>query len=271
MILGDLSFLHLSIADVLDILMVAVLIFLIVRWLKGSSVMNIFIAILLLFITRLLVGALNMKMMSAILGTVIDVGAVALVVIFQPEIRRFMMSLGNRYRLGIYSNGLISRLLGIEEKTLDSASVNEITEACRVMGQEKTGALIVLPRKVNLEHIIETGDRVDARISRRIIMNIFFKNSPLHDGAMVISGDRIVSARCTLPITQRADIPPQLGMRHKAAFGMSEESDAVIIVVSEETGGISWICDGERTRIDNINELKLLLTSTLGSTTEGKK
>lgn len=271
MILGDLSFLHLSIADVLDILMVAVLIFLMVRWLKGSSVMNIFIAILLLFITRLLVGALNMKMMSAILGTVIDVGAVALVVIFQPEIRRFMMSLGNRYRLGIYSNGLISRLLGIEEKTLDSASVNEITEACRVMGQEKTGALIVLPRKVNLEHIIETGDRVDARISRRIIMNIFFKNSPLHDGAMVISGDRIVSARCTLPITQRADIPPQLGMRHKAAFGMSEESDAVIIVVSEETGGISWICDGKRTRIDNINELKLLLTSTLGSTTEGKK
>ena len=140
-------------------------------------------------------------------------------------------------------------------------TANEIAEACRNMSESKTGALIVMPRKDSLNHIIETGDTMDAKVSRRLIMNIFFKNSPLHDGAMIIEGDRITAARCTLPITQRTDIPPSLGMRHKAAIGISEETDADVVVVSEETGGVSFVRGGKLTSIGNINELKLILGS----------
>ena len=127
------------------------------------------------------------------------------------------------------------------------------------MSNQKTGALIVIPHEVNLNHIIETGDKIDALINRRLILNLFFKNSPLHDGAVIISGDRVVAARCTLPITERTDIPASFGMRHKAAIGISEESDADIIVVSEETGNVSFVKEGKVTPIGNMNELKLLL------------
>ena len=142
--------------------------------------------------------------------------------------------------------------------------VNEITEACRRMSEEKTGALIVITHKNPLEEVIGTGDRIDAGIHRRLITNLFFKNSPLHDGALVISGDRIVAARCTLPITERTNIPAHYGMRHKAAIGITEESDADAIVVSEETGKISFVKNGAVTAINNINELKLLLNASFG-------
>ena len=142
-------------------------------------------------------------------------------------------------------------------------------EACRQMSETRTGALIVLPHNVSLEHIVETGDRIDGDISRRLIMNLFFKNSPLHDGAMVISGNRIVAARCTLPITSRTDIPANYGMRHRAAIGISEESDADVIVVSEETGGIVFVHAGVITPIGNLNELTLKLGASL-SEEEGK-
>ena len=128
---------------------------------------------------------------------------------------------------------------------------------------DKTGALIVIPHHVSLRSIIETGDQIDAQISRRLIMNLFFKNSPLHDGAVIMSKDRIVAARCTLPITDKVDIPAHFGMRHKAAIGITEESDADVIVVSEETGRISFVKAGEVSPIDNINELKLLLGQSL--------
>lgn len=129
------------------------------------------------------------------------------------------------------------------------------------MSDDKTGALIVLPHETSLDNIIETGDRIDAAINRRLIMNLFFKNSPLHDGAVIMQNDRIVAARCTLPITQRNDIPARFGMRHKAAIGISEETDADVIVVSEQTGKVSFVRGGNVTPIKNINELKLLLSS----------
>ena len=145
-----------------------------------------------------------------------------------------------------------------------SEEVNDITEACRRMSEDKTGALIVIAHKNPLEEVINTGDRIDSGIHRRLIMNLFFKNSPLHDGAIVISGDRIVAARCTLPITERTNIPANFGMRHKAAIGITEESDAEAIVVSEETGKISYVKNGTVTPIQNINELKLLLNTSFG-------
>lgn len=254
---------HMSFADILDILMVAAIIYLLFRWIKGSSAMNIFVAILMLLLMRVVAESLNMKLMSVILKTVLDLGVLALVVIFQPEIRHFLIRLGSRSGISGRWRNLIRKVIRMEETgSIDGKSINEITEACRAMGAEKTGALIVLPCENPLNQIITTGDEVDAMVSRRLIMNIFFKNSPLHDGAMIIKGDRIVAARCTLPITGRTGIPAHFGMRHKAAIGISEESDASVIVVSEETGNISFVKQGEVTRIENINELKLLLTTT---------
>ena len=251
------GFLSLSAADCLDILMVAALIYLVFRWIRGSAAMSIFIAVILLFVLRVVVAALNMRLMNALLGTFIDVGVLALIVIFQPEVRHFLIRLGSRYGAAGKGRDLVGKLFGMQEQKIAGETVNEVAEACRAMSSSKTGALIVLPHKDSTDHIAETGDFVDAKVSRRLIMNIFFKNSPLHDGAMIISGDRIVAARCTLPITQRTDIPPSLGMRHKAAIGISEETDADVIVVSEETGNISFVRGGNLMPIGNINELKL--------------
>ena len=260
MLLGFLSFLRLSFVDILDILMVGVIIYVIFRWIKGSSAVNIFFAIILLFLVRIIALALNMKMMSAIMGTVVDVGVIALIVLFQPEIRQFLNRMGSRAGIAKDGRTLIDKLLGRKEASMDAAITDEITKACSEMSEQLTGALIVIPHRDTLESIISTGDRIDAMVSKRLIENIFFKNSPLHDGAMILSGDRIIAARCTLPITDRSDIPASYGMRHKAAIGISERSDADVIVVSEQTGAISFVRGGKPEKITNINTLKLLLS-----------
>ena len=256
------GFLDLSITDVLDVLRVALIIYFVFRWIRHSQALGIFIAVILFYVIMVVVEALNMKLMSALFSTFIDVGVIALIVIFQPEIRHFLMKIGNdSSSKGI---GFVRKLFGIkEEKSLNNESVNEITEACRSMAGEKCGALIVIPHRTDLGYVIETGDRIDADINRRLIMNLFFKNSPLHDGAVVMVKDRIVAARCTLPITERTDIPANFGMRHKAAIGITEVSDADVIVVSEQTGSIHYVHAGILTRINNINELKLLLGASL--------
>ncbi len=268
MLLNIFGFLNISFADILDILMVAIFIYLAFRWIRGSSAMNIFVAVILLFVLRVVVAAFNMKLMNALLGTFIDVGVIALIVIFQPEVRHFLMKFGSRYGMAGKGRDFFNKLMGIRDQKMAGGTVNEIAEACRAMSADKTGALIVFPRKDSLDFIIETGDVVDAKVTRRLIMNIFFKNSPLHDGAMIIGGDRIVAARCTLPITGRSNIPPHYGMRHKAAIGISEETDADVVVVSEETGGISFVRGGNIKSISNINELKLLLGAGEGSPEE---
>ncbi len=261
MLLQTPSFLHLSFVDVLDILVVAMIIYAVFRWLRGSSARNIFLAVLILLIMRIVAVATGMKMVSSVLSTVIDVGVLALIVIFQPEIRRFLNKVGRGAGEGA-KKSLFHRLMHRQEDSISSGSTYEIAEACREMSEQKTGALIVIPHGNSLEDIIETGDRLDAIISKRLIMNIFFKNSPLHDGAMIIIPDRIVAARCTLPSTDRSDIPANYGMRHKAAIGISERSDADVLVVSEQTGRISFVRAGVVTPITNINTLKLLLGST---------
>ena len=262
MLLEIFGFLSLSAMDILDILMVAAILFVLFRWIRGSSAMNIFIAIVLLLIVRVIVGSLNMKLMTSLMDTLFDVGLLALIIIFQPEIRHFLMRLGGS---SSWWRKVIGRLVDSRGSNVAERAVEEIVEACRVMGEQKTGALIVIPGQDPLEYIIETGDRVDAIVSRRLILNLFFKNSPLHDGAMIVRGDRIIASRCTLPITARTDIPASFGMRHKAAIGISEESDATVVVVSEETGRISYVKEGRLRVIDDIYDLKLLLSPTLGS------
>ncbi len=262
MLLEIFGFLKLSFADILDILLVALIIYQVFRWIRGSTVISsIFMAILALYVFRVVAAALNMRLMSAILGTVLDVGLLALIVIFQPEIRRILTKFGSSYKITARGKILLNRILGTSDTKLDSEAVKELTEACRSMSLDKTGALIVIQHETQLDYIADTGDRVDANINRRLIMNLFFKNSPLHDGAMIINKGRIEAARCTLPITEKTDIPPSFGMRHKAAIGISEETDADVIVVSEETGNISFVKGGQVKRIGNINELKLLLTN----------
>ena len=166
-------------------------------------------------------------------------------------------------------NGFLGKIFGNKDKTMGSEAVKEVTEACRTMSEQKTGALIVIPHKSSLDFVIETGDRIDALINKRLIMNIFFKNSPLHDGAMVMSTDHIIAARCTLPITEKTDIPAHYGMRHKAAIGISEVTDADVIVVSEETGRISFVKGGNVTTLGNANELQLLLNNSFAKGQEG--
>lgn len=264
MILEIFGFLQLSLTDILDILLLALIIYVAFRWIKGTSAMSIFVAIISLYVIRVLVSAFNMRLMNALMETVLDVGVLALIVIFQPEIRKFLIRFGNRWMKSAKGQQIIDRLFGEGrgKQNVNEAS-NEITEACRRMSEDKTGALIVISHTTPLDDIISTGDNIDAGIHRRLIMNIFFKNSPLHDGALIISGGRIAAARCTLPITERTNIPASYGMRHKAAIGITEESDADAITVSEETGKISFIRNGQVTPINNINELKLLLNEAL--------
>lgn len=259
-LLIDIGFLHFNFADVLDILMVAAIIYILFRWLKGSAAMNIFLAIVALLLLRVLVGLLNMKMTSTILSTLIDVGAIALVVIFQPEIRRFLNNIGRRAMSSKAARPLLDRIIGKHEESMSADEVDELVQACFEMGEQKTGALIVLPYRSNLDDIISTGDTVDARISKPLIENIFFKNSPLHDGAMILGPNRIIAARCTLPITDRS-IPARYGMRHKAAVGLSERYDASVIVVSEQTGIVSFVKEGKITPVKNMNTLKLLIAN----------
>lgn len=265
------GFLRFSFTDMLDVLLVALFIYVIFRWIRDSAAMNIFTAVISIYVMKVMADALNMKLTSALLGTFIDVGVLAVIVIFQPEIRHFLMKFGVSTQFGSRTRSFMNRFLGNEDMPMDNAAVKEITEACRSMSEQKTGALIVIPHQVSLNYVTETGDRIDALINRRLIMNLFFKNSPLHDGAVIIDNRHIVAARCTLPITERTDIPPRYGMRHKAAIGITEETDADVIVVSEETGGISFGHGGNLTEINNINELKLKLTASLSSSEKEKK
>ena len=265
MILGAFDFIQMSFADILDIILLGLIIFVAFRWLKGSSAISIFVAIVSLYLIRVLVSAFNMRLIEAILNMILDVGVIAFIVIFQPEIRKFLTRLGNRYMSNPQGRALIDKILGRKSAHGEYGEViNNITEACRRMSEEKTGALIVIAHNTSLYDIMNTGDKINASINRRLLLNLFFKNSPLHDGAVIISGDRIVAARCTLPITSRTDIPANYGMRHKAAIGITEETDADAIVVSEETGRISFIHGGNVTPVTNINELKLQLNSTMG-------
>ena len=265
MYLAFLGFLEMSFTDILDILLLGILIFILFKWIRGSSAMSIFVAIVSLFFVRILVSALGMKFMTTLLDTFMDVGVVAIIVIFQPEIRKFLIQLGNKYMANAKGSDLLNRIFGKGKQSVDNnETVNEIADACNRMSESKTGALIVITHKAPLEDIISTGDRVDAAIHSRLIRSLFFKNSPLHDGAVVISGNRIVAARCTLPITQRKNIPANYGMRHKAAIGITEETDTDVIVVSEETGKIAFVKAGQVKQINNINELKLLLGESLG-------
>ena len=225
-----------SIKDLIDILLVALMLFYFYKLMKESGSLNLFIGIFIFIILWLLVSQiLQMKLLGGILDTLVSVGALALIVLFQDEIRRFLREIGSQNRV----RRIIEMFTGKKEAKADHAEMMPIVMACMNMSKRKEGALIVIEQGDKLGEIIKTGESIDAAINQLLIENIFFKNSPLHDGAMIISQKRIVAAGCLLPVSHSMDIPKSLGLRHRAALGVAQETDAIAIVVSEETGAIT--------------------------------
>ena len=223
-----------GIKDVIDIVLVALMLYYIYRLMKESRSLNIFIGIMVFVIVWLIVSqVLEMRLLGSIMDKLVSVGVIGLIVLFQEDIRHFLYSLGAHRKINNIMK-LFTKKSGKEE--VDKETIMPIVMACMSMSRGKVGALIVIERGVKLEDIVETGDLIDARIDQRLIENIFFKNSPLHDGAMVISKRRIKAAGCILPVSHKQDIPKELGLRHRAAMGISQDSDALAVIVSEETG-----------------------------------
>lgn len=234
-----------GIKDIIDILCVALMLYYIYRLMKESRSLNVFIGVMVFIIMWLFVSqVLEMRLLGSIMDKLVSVGVIAIIILFQEEIRKFLYNLGTHRKV----NSII-RLFssGDKEERVDMESIMPIVMACMSMSKGKVGALIVIERLTPLDEIVETGDIIDANINQRLIENIFFKNSPLHDGAMVISKKRIRAAGCILPVSHNFDIPKELGLRHRAAMGISQDSDAVAIVVSEETGRISVAIKGSST------------------------
>lgn len=237
------SFLDISFTDVLDIVLVAILIYQLYRLVKGTVAIKIFLGVLAIYLLWKLVQALNMHVLSEILGQFIGVGVIALIIVFQQEIRRFLLVIGTT---GFQRRGkFLSNLLRSADETEVQTDIDAIVDAAKYMAAEKTGALIVVTRNSELRMIAQTGDELDARLSKRLLLSIFNKYSPLHDGAVLISKNRIAAARAVLPATEKSNLPAHLGMRHRAAIGVTEQSDAVCVIVSEETGKVSYAIGGE--------------------------
>lgn len=243
--------------DLIDILLVAVILYETYRLLRKSGVVNLFWGVLAFIVVWFLVSfVFQLELTSALFDRVISVGAIALIVIFQEEIRMFFNRLGGRF-----SSWKIFR----NKKGEDAQSnqqMSEVIRACRHLSSTKTGALIVISKDSHLKEIIDTGERLDAAISARLIENIFFKNTPLHDGAMILEKGKIVAAACILPVSKNPSIPKHMGLRHRAAVGLTEKTDATCIVVSEETGNISFAENGNIRKIEE-DELFLVLHTTM--------
>ena len=253
-----------GIKDIIDIVLVALMLYYIYRLMKESRSLNVFIGIMVFIVMWLFVSQiLEMKLLGSIMDKLVSVGVLALIVLFQEEIRKFLYNLGANRRMRslmkFFSSG------GHRKEKPEKEFIMPIVMACMSMGKRKVGALIVIERSAPLDDIVDTGDVIDAAINQRLIENIFFKNSPLHDGAMIISKKRIRAAGCILPVSHNVDIPKELGLRHRAAMGISQESDAIAIIVSEETGRISVAITGEFKLRLSAEQLESILTQEMAS------
>lgn len=232
------DFIPFTFIDFIDIFFVALIMFGLYRMTRGTNAPYIVSGIIVIYIVWVVVRALNMELLSSILGQIVSVGVLAIIIVFQPELRHFLQMIGMR-RKGF---NFINRIFNTHDFT--GPNLTPIISACTDMSESKTGALIVLAQESDLRDIIDGGIRLDAQLSQPLLENIFFKNAPLHDGAAVVMNNRIVAAKCILPVTQ-SNVPKSYGTRHRAAIGITETSDAIVVVVSEETGGISVAFGGK--------------------------
>jgi uncharacterized protein (TIGR00159 family) len=251
--------------DIIDIALVAFLIFQVYKLVRGTVAINIFYGVFIIYLLWLFVRALNMQLLGSILGQVIGLGLIALLIVFQPEVRRFLLILGTRYfRSGKSSFEQWFQLSNQRESGWDLPA---IVKACENLSKQKTGALLVFAKKSELRAFAETGTPVDAAISTGLIESVFRKGGPLHDGGMILARNRISAAGCVLPVSDSPSIPAGLGLRHRAAVGMSEASDSFVIVVSEETGDISYANQGSLTAKVTGSDLMRIMPELLGSAT----
>ena len=251
--------------DIIDIVLVALMLYYCYRLMKESRSLNVFIGIMVFIVIWLFVSQiLEMRLLGSIMDKLVSVGVLVIIIIFQDEIRKFLYNLGAHQRVRslvkVFKNDDKS-----SERSTDKETIIPIVMACMNMARRKVGALIVIERNIPLDDIVATGDVIDAAINQRLIENIFFKNSPLHDGAMVIARKRIKAAGCILPVSHNVDIPKELGLRHRAAMGISQESDAIAVVCSEETGRISVAVKGNFQLRLSAEELESILTKEMAT------
>ncbi|MEM9916765.1 MAG: diadenylate cyclase CdaA [Bacteroidota bacterium] len=243
--LFEIGFLPIRIWDILDIVIVGYLFYQLYKLLRGSIAFNIFIGVMLLFALWWLVGVLQMDLLSSLLNQIVSVGVLMLLIVFQPEVRRFLLILGNntlRQRSNFLKR-LIDRNLPKQERV--QAHVDAVRKAILRMSQQKTGALIVFAESQDLGFLSSQNVSLDANISQPLIESVFNKSSPLHDGAMVISGNKILAASSVLPLSSNPDLPKSLGLRHRAALGITEHSNVAVVIVSEESGRIAFASKGK--------------------------
>ncbi len=241
-LLFKLFFLDVTWVDLVDIGLVAILLYQVYKMIRGSLAVNIFLGILALYLIYLVVKAAQMELLATILGQFMGVGVLAMIILFQPELRKFLLVIGRSTEL---NRDFFKSLAHWRTRYHDDFDVHQVTEAVKNLKATHTGALIVFSRDSELKSYVETGDPVDAEVSKRLLLSIFNKNSPLHDGAVIIYKGRIKAARCVLPVSENDHLPPHFGLRHRSALGMSEITDTLVIAVSEETGRLILARDGK--------------------------
>ena len=256
-------FIHIRLLDIIDVFLVAVLLYQLYMLVRGTVALNIIVVIAVIYLFWWIVRALQMELLSSIIGQVIGVGVIALIIVFQQEIRRFLIYMGSRYVDGKMIS--LDRIFNMRFETKARIPVKSVLKAVMQMSQTKTGALIVIRRKTNLKMYTDSAEVLKSKMSSRLITSIFNKTGPLHDGAIVIDRDLVVAARVILPVTDKPNLPPEYGLRHRAALGMSEVTDSFIIIVSEETGQISIAENGILQKNIGINFLAQKLEEEFGN------
>lgn len=253
--------LNFSTIDVIDVILVALLLYYIYKLVKGTVAINIFIGIIMIYGAWRLTDFLNMELLTGIFGGFMKVGIIALIVVFQPEIRKFLLMVGStnfsRRRK------FLQQFSFLKAEASNETDVDAIISACSKMSMSKTGALIVFERNNNLDFLSSSGDEMNIKVTQPIIESIFFKNSPLHDGAIIISNNVVKATRVILPVNNEKNIPQRFGLRHRAGIGVTEKTDALALVVSEETGLISYFKDGEFVVFEDTNELNIMIKKDL--------
>lgn len=253
-------FLSFGIIDAIDIFLVAVMLYQLYKMVKGTAAVNIFIGLASIYIFWIIVRAFEFDMLGSILGKFINVGVIAIMVVFQQEIRKFLLYIGsNDFLKNNNWRNVFSFAKRVGSSTALDLDVEAVINACFNMSDSKTGALIIIARKSDLKFYVNTGEIVDSALTDKMLENIFYKNSPMHDGAVIVKDNRIVAARCVLPVTEKENFPSNFGMRHRAAVGITETTDALAITVSEQTGTVSLTEKGEINSNLNRDKLRYLI------------
>ncbi len=256
-LLFRIGFLEISWVDFIDIIAVTLLLYQVYKLMKGSIASKVFLGFIFLYLIYLIVNAAEMELLSAILGQFMGVGVLALIILFSPEIRKFLLILGKSTSFN--REALLKNLPWKKHGSMHEFDFNPVIEAAKTLGGTYTGALIVFSKESELKFYVDSGDRIDGLISKRLLLAIFNKHSPLHDGAVIIHKGRILAARCILPVSDLDDLPAQFGLRHRAAIGMSETTDTLVLVVSEETGQLSIVRAGRIYHNLSIQEIRKMI------------